>query len=259
MTVVDVYRQDGIVQVPQLLTPAEVEQVKKAFMDQVAVDLSLAIDDVPEGDPLAKYPRFVHPHRRLDTEAGRISLELMLDDRILDVVQALIGPALGAQSMFYFKPPGARGQALHQDNMSLRADPETCLAAWIAIDDVDSSNGGLAVVPGSHKSELLCPEPADLSESFTGLEVAIPDGMQRVQTQMAAGDALFFHGSVVHGSKPNSTPDRFRRALIFHYIPEDSVEIASFYNPLIRPDRRETVLPEAIGGGPCGDYAEMEP
>ena len=87
----------------------------------------------------------------------------------------------------------------------------------------------------------------------------MPDGLSKVQTKMKAGDVLFFHGSVVHGSRPNNTDDRFRRSLIFHYIPEDSVEIAAFYNPLIKLDRRETVLPEAIGGGPCGDYAEMEP
>ncbi|TCC21856.1 phytanoyl-CoA dioxygenase family protein [Kribbella speibonae] len=260
MTVADIYQRDGIVQVPQLLDPAEVEQIKQVYMEQVAADLSLAHDDgVPDDDPLARYPRFVHPHRRTDTEAGRLALELMLDSRILDVVQALIGPALGAQSMFYFKPPGARGQALHQDNLFLRADPETCLAAWIAIDDVDSANGGLKVVPGSHRAELLCPEPADLTESFSTGQVVVPEGLSQVQTKMTAGDVLFFHGSVVHGSRPNSTDDRFRRALIFHYIPEDSVEIAAFYNPLIRPDRRETVLAEAIGGGPCGDYAEMEP
>jgi ectoine hydroxylase-related dioxygenase (phytanoyl-CoA dioxygenase family) len=260
MTVLDVYQRDGIVQVPQVLEPAEVERIRTVYMEQVAADLSLGHDDgVPADDPLAKYPRFVHPHRRTDTEAGRIARELMLDSRILDVVQVLIGPALGAQSMFYFKPPGARGQALHQDNTFLRAEPETCLAAWIAIDDVDEANGGLKVVPGSHRTELICPEPADLTESFSNAEVPVPDGMSKVQTKMKAGDVLFFHGSVVHGSRPNSTTDRFRRALIFHYVPEDSIEIAAFYNPLLRPDRRETVLPEAIGGGPCGDYATAEP
>ncbi|HEY0472247.1 MAG TPA: phytanoyl-CoA dioxygenase family protein [Kribbella sp.] len=259
-TAAEVYERDGIVQVPDLLPPAEVELIKAAFMDQVAVDHSLAIDDgVPDGDPLASFPRFVHPHRREDVEAGRIALELMLDSRILDVVTALIGPALGAQSMFYFKPPGARGQAMHQDNTFLRAHPETCLAAWIAIDDVDAENGGLAVVPGSHRVELVCPEPADLSESFTDAEVPVPAGLRKVQTRMRAGDVLFFHGSVVHGSRPNTSTARFRRSLIFHYIPEASSEIATFYNPLVRPDRRAVAIPAAIGGGPCGDYATAEP
>jgi phytanoyl-CoA hydroxylase len=256
----EIYETDGIVQVPQLLDDTDIERIRTVFMDQVAADHSLAIDDgVPDDDPLARFPRFVHPHRRTDVEAGRLSLELMLDSRILDVVTALIGPALGAQSMFYFKPPGARGQALHQDNMFLRAHPETCLAAWIAVDDVDAENGGLAVVPGSHKTELVCPEPADLTESFTSVEVPVPNGMRKVQTRMRAGDVLFFHGSVVHGSRPNTSTDRFRRSLIFHYIPEDSTEIAAFYNPLVRPDRRSTTLSEAKGGGPCGDYATAEP
>jgi hypothetical protein len=51
---------------------------------------------------------------------------------------------------------------------------------------------------------------------------------------------------------------RFRRSLIFHYVPEASTEIAAFYNPLVRPDRRPATLSEAIGG-PCGDYADAEP
>jgi phytanoyl-CoA hydroxylase len=75
----------------------------------------------------------------------------MLDERIMNRVTAMIGPAFAAQSMFYFKLAGARGQALHQDNLFLLAHRETCPAAWIAIDDCDVDNGGLMVVPGSHR------------------------------------------------------------------------------------------------------------
>ena len=177
----------------------------------------------------------------------------MLDERILGVVTELIGPALAAQSMFYFKPPTARGQALHQDNFYLRAHPETCIAAWIAVDDCDADNGGLAVVPGSHLLEVLCPEDADPETSFTTITVHVPEGVEVVQTEMKAGDVLFFHGSVVHGSRPNSTVDRFRRSLIFHYIPEDSVEVSTFFQPLLRPDGTEVEIAASAEGGPCGE------
>jgi ectoine hydroxylase-related dioxygenase (phytanoyl-CoA dioxygenase family) len=251
------YDRDGVVQVPELLSEGEVATIRAAFMDRVAVDHSLAINDgVPEDDILARFPRFVHPHRRPDLEVGKLSLDYLLDRRIFDIVTTLIGPPLGAQSMFYFKPPTARGQAMHQDNTFLRAHPETCIAAWIAIDDVDEENGGLAVVPGSHRTELVCPEPADLEESFTNAQVPIPEGMATVQTVMKAGDVLFFHGSVVHGSQPNTSTDRFRRSLIFHYIPESSVEIAAFYHPLVHPARRDVFVAEATGGGPCGDLLD---
>lgn len=102
----------------------------------------------------------------------------MIDRRLLSITELLIGPAFGAQSMFYFKPPTARGQAMHQDNYFLRAHPETCLAAWIAIDDCDAANGALSVVPGSHTMEVVCPEEADADESFTTGLVWPPDGME---------------------------------------------------------------------------------
>lgn len=232
----DDYERDGVVTVSAVLNAADLAEVRSTFMDQVERDRSLGHDDgVPTDDPLAAYPRFVQPHRHEDTPVGRLARRLMMKPEITAVVEQLIGPFFGAQSMFYFKPPGARGQALHQDNLFLRAHPETCLAAWVAIDDVDAQNGGLAVVPGSHRSEIVCPEPADQSQSFTSEAVAVPAGMSAVAPVLAAGDALFFHGGLVHGSGPNASPTRFRRSLIFHYVPQTSREIAAFYLPLVAP------------------------
>jgi phytanoyl-CoA hydroxylase len=248
------YEREGVVQLPAVVPTDEIDAIRSAFMDQVERDRSVGWDDnIPDGDPLSRYPRFVQPHRRQDTEVGRLARRWMLDPRILDVITELIGPALAAQSMFYFKPPSARGQALHQDNFFLQAHPETCIAAWIAVDDCDAENGGLEVVPGSHKHDLTCPEEADMTRSFTRGEVAVPAGLRRVQTEMKAGDVLFFHGSLVHGSQPNTSADRFRRSLIFHYVPESSREIARFYQPLMTPDGVEIMIDESTDGGPCGE------
>ncbi|MBO0804807.1 MAG: phytanoyl-CoA dioxygenase family protein [Nocardiopsaceae bacterium] len=249
------YDRDGVIQVSGLLGADEVSTIRDAFMDQVARDHAElgARDNLAPGDILSRYPRFMQPHRRPDLEVGRISRRLMTDRRLLGIVEQLIGPAFGAQSMFYFKPPTARGQAMHQDNYFLRAHPETCLAAWIAIDDCDAANGGLSVVPGSHTMEVACPEVADADESFTTGLVRPPAGMDAAQTTMCAGDVLFFHGSMVHGSLPNTSADRFRRSLIFHYVPQASVEIAQFYLPLVAPDGSEHAIPPARGGGPCGE------
>ncbi|HEY9294616.1 MAG TPA: phytanoyl-CoA dioxygenase family protein [Microlunatus sp.] len=258
-TVSTTYEELGVVQVRGLLSADEITRIRDVFTSQVERDTSLGHDDhVPDDDVLRRYPRFVHPHRHTDTEVGRLSRSLMLDRRIFDVVQSLIGPAFAAQSMFYFKPPTARGQAMHQDNLFLQAHPETCIAAWIAVDRCAADNGGLAVVPGSHRIQVLCPEPADETESFTNLQVPLPDGVEMVQTEMEPCDVLFFHGSLVHGSRPN-TSDRFRRSLIFHYIPQASQEVAKFYNPLIAPSGEELSIAAATDGGACGDGWEPGP
>jgi hypothetical protein len=47
----------------------------------------------------------------------------LLDARLRSSLTALLGDEPHAvQTMLYFKPPGSRGQALHQDNFYLRAE-----------------------------------------------------------------------------------------------------------------------------------------
>lgn len=248
------YERDGVLLVRGVIDAAEIDEIRDTFTRQVESDDRLNNDDgLAADDILSRYPRFVHPHRHPETAAGRLARRMMIDPRLIDIVTPLLGPVYGAQSMFYFKPPTARGQALHQDNLFLQAHPETCLAAWIAVDDCDAENGGLMVIPGSHEIQIMCPEEADESESFSSGTVPVPDGAERVQTRMRAGDVLFFHGSLVHGSMPNTSADRFRRSLIFHYIPQSSVEVAKFYQPLVDPAGDETWMAESAAGGPCGD------
>jgi len=248
------YEKYGVVSSTGLLNQDEVDSIRSAFMDQVDRDKSLGHNDgLPDNDILSRYPRFVHPHRHPELPIGKLARRYMLDRRILDQVEAIVGPVNAAQSMFYFKPPTARGQALHQDNLFLQSHPETCIAVWIAIDRVDEENGGLQVVPGSHRYDLVCPGDADSETSFTNKAVHLPDGMTPEQTVMEPGDALLFHGSMVHGSGPNKSNERFRRSLIFHYIPQSSTKVAGFYLPLLSPTGKEIIISESLNGGVCGD------
>jgi ectoine hydroxylase-related dioxygenase (phytanoyl-CoA dioxygenase family) len=160
--------------------------------------------------------------------------------------------------MLYFKPPGARGQALHQDQYYLRVSPGTCIASWLALDDCDEANGCLEVVPGSHQWPLLCTEKADTTKSFTDVTVPIPAGTDVRPVIMCAGDVMFFHGSLVHGSHPNRTADRFRRSLIGHYIQGDAAQVARFYHPAHRFDGSLVELESSPDGGACGVWVERD-
>ncbi len=205
-------------------------------------------------DPLAKFPRMMHPHRHPDKPVGPVAMRYMLDPRIGEMLRILLADEpIAAQSMFYFKPPGARGQDFHQDNFYLRVKPGSCIAAWIAIDDVDPDNGGMMVVPGTQNMEIVCPEPTvDRLRFFTDHHVPIPQGLEAAPVIMKAGDVLFFNGSLIHGSYPNDSADRFRRSLICHYVPAACAEVARHYRPLLDFQGREVHREEAQGGGPCG-------
>ncbi|MEV0182265.1 phytanoyl-CoA dioxygenase family protein [Streptomyces sp. NPDC050625] len=199
------------------------------------------------GDPLHTHPRVMQPH-----EISPLARAFLLDARLGAVLEALLGEeVLAAQSMFYFKPPGARGQALHQDNFYLRAEPGTCVAAWVACEVIDRDNGGLEVVPGTHRMDLFCPEEADEELSFAREYVPPPPGLRAVPVDLAPGDVLFFNGSLVHGSRPNRSADRFRRSFIGHYVGRSTRRIGGYYRTLSMSGEG-VPLPESEGAGPCG-------
>ncbi|MEU0970750.1 phytanoyl-CoA dioxygenase family protein [Streptomyces sp. NPDC005917] len=201
----------------------------------------------PTGDPLHRYPRVMQPH-----EISALARRFLLDARLRVILEELFGEeVLAAQSMFYFKPPGARGQALHQDNFYLRVEPGTCVAAWVACEEIDRENGGLEVVPGTHRMELFCPEESDAELSFAREYVAPPEGLVAVPVDMGPGDVLFFNGSLVHGSQPNRSVDRFRRSFIGHYVGRSAVRIGGYYRTLTMAGERVPLL-ESEGAGPCG-------
>lgn len=252
------FSSHGFTIVRGLFTADEAAAYRDHFMELNAAgshagDFS-GVEGGGEYDPLKKYPRMIHMHRW-----DEMSREFLLHPRIRRTMNALLGrDPYAVQTMLYFKPPGARGQAIHQDNFYLRAQPSTCVAAWMALDVCDDDNGCLKMVPGSHEWPLLCTVTADTSQSFTDVTVPIPEGTEVTPIHMQPGDVLFFNGQVVHGSNPNTTTDRFRRSLIGHYIQGDAEQVSKFYNPALTMDGTPLELEVAEGGGSCGVWVDQD-
>lgn len=251
------FDKQGYVTAPGMFSAEEVANYREHYMDMRAAGEypgDFAGVAINSSDPLKRYPRLIHMHRW-----DKVSLDWMLHERLGSVFRQLLGKEpLAVQTMLYFKPAGARGQALHQDQYYLRVQPGTCIAAWMALDDCDEENGCLQVVPGSHKLPLLCPIDADTSESFTDVTVPLSADMQPEPVIMKAGDVFFFNGQVIHGSYPNSSANRFRRALIGHYIEAAADQVAHYYHPAMRFDGTVAELEVAEGGGRCGVWVDED-
>lgn len=251
------FKERGHVIVSGLFTDSEVAELRQHYMDMRhagSYDGDFSGVDSKATDPLKAYPRLIHMHRW-----DQISLDWMLEPRLEAVFKQLLGKApLAVQTMLYFKPPGARGQALHQDQYYLRVQPGTCIAAWMALDGCDEENGCLQVVSGSHALPVLCPEDADTTQSFTDVTVPLGANMQPEPVIMKAGDVLFFNGQLIHGSFPNSSGSRFRRALIGHYIDANADQVAQYYHPALRFDGTTVDLDVSEGGGQCGVWVEED-
>jgi len=260
------FERDGFLAIRGLFSAAEIEEIRGTFMEMAKDGPVPGLSDVPKAregvpvssnDPLLRYPRMMHPHKHPDKPVGPLAMRYMRDPRLRPILAELFGESpYAVQSMFYFKPPGARGQDLHQDNFYLRVKPGTCMAAWVAVDDADAGNGGMMCVPETATLDVACPEKADPALFFTTEHVEPPPGLEPQMMELKAGDVLFFNGSVIHGSTPNTSPDRFRRSLIFHYVPASTVEMSHYYEALSFDGEKQDIATN-LDGGPCGTTQDL--
>jgi phytanoyl-CoA hydroxylase len=104
----------------------------------------------------------------------------------------------------------------HQDIRYWAFDLPELISVWLALGNESGDNGGLRVVPGSHRLALA-------SERFDQQLFLDPDRAdnapllaQAVDLTLAAGEVLFFHCKLLHSAAPNhSTQTKY--ALVFTY------------------------------------------
>jgi len=209
------FHTDGFTVVRSLVGPARAAVMRDHFMALRAEGPKpgdMGGDPRSATDPLNRFPRMIHMNK-WDSR----SQEWATNPAVVAAASALIGQqAVLNQTMLYFKPPGARGQAMHQDQQYITIDP--LIGAWCALDRCDKANGQMVMLLGSHRHGVLPVCKADSSASFTDGGTVIPDGLHEVGIDMEPGDVLFFTGATIHGSYPNTTTDRFRRCFICHFV-----------------------------------------
>ncbi len=153
----------------------------------------------------------------LPFHAGPAAFGLLSHDRLLDVVEDLIGPEIVSNPIQHvrIKPPAADIKAgeirahltstdWHQDRAVTleEADRTRMITAWIAVTDATVENGCLQVIPKSHKGEmkLHCPNPqVGIPTRFFDEDAARP-------LPVKSGGVILFHPLTIHGSLENRTP-----------------------------------------------------
>ena len=232
------FHREGFLIVRGLVPQDDIDELRQHSADIMAGRLALPGVDQPPADATAEarerfYLRVHMLHRVLE-----IHERFLLHPRILDVLEALIGPDIMAmQSMFFFKFPGGAGQGYHQDSYYIPTVPDTLCGAWLAIDRADPENGGLWFTPGSQHEPIYptaglerqnhgdalanLPLVANVSatDTTTNTLSRIAEAYQghEVPAIMEPGDVAFFGGHILHRSHRNHSADRFRRSFVGHY------------------------------------------
>ena len=156
---------------------------------------------------------------------GPAVFDMLTCDRLLDLAECLIGPEITSNPIQHvrLKPPSRtlrKGETTahmmatdwHQDRAVAHAegDQTRMITVWLAMEDVDETNGCLRVIPGKPQMYTHCP----LRQ--TSIAPGMLDETKAVPLPVPAGGAVIFHPLTPHGSLDN-TAEKFRWSFDIRY------------------------------------------
>jgi ectoine hydroxylase-related dioxygenase (phytanoyl-CoA dioxygenase family) len=141
------------------------------------------------------------------------------DPRLVALVEDVVGPGLAIFSVKLTAKPAGCPEVCHwhQDDVYYNAFvlSRARMSVWVPLSDSTEANGGLWVLPGSHRRGLAehGAYGGQCSKSMGPAEMPVEGA---VPVPMKAGGVLLFSACLWHHSKGNAT-DRMRRAFVISY------------------------------------------
>lgn len=240
--------RDGFLAIDQLIGPDEVE-VYQRELERLTTDPAIREDERSIVEPQSKEIRSVFEVHRI----SEVFAKLVRDERVVGRARQILGSDVYVhQSRINVKPGfGASGFYWHSDFETWHAEDGLSnmrtISVSIALTENYDTNGGLMIMPGSHKTFLGCAgaTPKDnYKKSLQMQDAGIPS--DEALTKMAseygvklftgkAGSATWFDCNCMHGSGDNITPfPRSNVFIVFNSVENTAVE--PFSAPIRRPE-----------------------
>ncbi|MFI6108647.1 ectoine hydroxylase [Streptomyces sp. NPDC051310] len=241
------YERDGFLAVDRLITEDEVA-VYHAELERLISDPAVRADERSIIEPKSQAVRSVFEVHRI----SEVFANLVRDERVVGRAREILGSDVYVhQSRINVKPGfGASGFYWHSDFETWHAEDGLprmrTVSVSIALTENHDTNGGLMIMPGSHRTFLGCAgaTPKDnYKKSLQMQDAGTPS--DEALTQLAdahgirlftgkAGSATWFDCNAMHGSGDNITPyPRSNVFIVFNSVENTAVE--PFAAPVRRP------------------------
>ena len=209
---VNAYRQQGFIRIPNLLSHQEVERYREE-----ALAITQREENFNQGSPLI-FSQYVNIWTR-DEIFGQLTTE----PRIAAIARRLAGVPLRIwhDQILIKQPKKSTPTEFHQDGpLWPHQNNRNAISAWIALVDVPVERGCMTFISGSnHWPEL---PPQDLGDKQSLLTIRPESAYEtRVTIPLRAGDCTFHNAYTAHMANMNST-DVARIAQVIIYMPADT-------------------------------------
>ena len=234
------YNTEGYLVIPHLLTDADLAPAVESMAakvseiaDGLAADglISDKLEDWPFKTRLAGlFANLTDAHFLKYGRSWRDRLpgyyRLMMNPKILDLVESLIGGEIFANPIYNTRPKVpkvAAGQVpWHQDKSYWPdANANPVITVWIPFVDADLDNGCLHIMPRTHTRQVQSWHREQYTGTqYTEIDEAHVRGGQVVPLPLETGGAILFNDRCIHMSTANHT-DHVRWSVDLRYQPTD--------------------------------------
>lgn len=237
---VEAFRRDGFVVVPDLLEPDELADFERA----VTAGVRARSDGAPPLEERSRYQQsFVQCMNLWEDHPG--VRPLTFHPRLAQVAAELLG--VDAVRLWHdqalYKEAGGRETDPHQDHPYWPIKETASVTAWVPFRGSTLESGAVGYVPGSHLVgmrkfvNIFFGEPVDI---LAEPEIA---GVEPVFVEVPVGAVAYHHGLTVHLAKSNAT-GRDRAVHTIIYFPDGSTRGYPF--PHFSVDRGGIEVGQAI-------------
>jgi ectoine hydroxylase len=242
------YERDGFLTVDQLISDDEVAVCRRE-LERLVGDPAVRADERAVVEPGTGEIRSVFEVHRLSP----VFAHLVRDERVVGRARQILGSDVYVhQSRINVKPGfGASGFYWHSDFETWHAEDGLpgmrTVSVSIALTENHDTNGGLMIMPGSHRTFLGCAgaTPRDNYKKSLQMQDAGTPSDEALTTMAAqfgiklftgrAGSATWFDCNCMHGSGDNITPfPRSNVFIVFNSVENTAVE--PFAAPVRRPE-----------------------
>jgi phytanoyl-CoA hydroxylase len=208
------YDKNGWIMVPKVFTESEVLDVLERLKLFIATNKEKFLDrEINYVDGVVNSLHCLHKYE------DPFFKKIQENQEIKKFISYLLEDEAECRGGEAFLKPAQKGlpSPMHQDNYYWCVDEDRALTCWIALDDVDASNGGVNYYSGSHKLGVLAHEASYAPGSSQKIKPELLKNLgQPVCPTLKKGDMLIHHSLTVHGSSAN-TSGRSRRGMTIQY------------------------------------------
>ncbi len=202
--------------------------VKPEVVDSINHDIARLLEDKKVGFRYGKKIMFAIHQSRPIAELGK-------SNALNELLSSLIeGDATLFQSINFIN---GSEQETHSDSIHMTTFPlGGLLGVWIALEDIDNTNGPLHYYPKSQKLPYYLNSDYDNegsalligSKDYSAYERMLAEKIRELNLEKKIfrakkGDLLIWHANLLHGGEPHTDKNRTRKSMVFHYYDSNRI------------------------------------